>query len=166
MCYKRDVHTLQPPCLSDLSKYIRFISSIMSSPCAHTYKKLHFLHKSLHSWKALKGTAQTREIGAATGVHRDRPARSTSWRHLAKKLLPGEKVNTTEKDKALKEIQPFCWFSTPNWFTQLNIWPQTILPSNWFTLKLVLFKAERMGEGWQVGAQGSLLLSLELYIAI
>jgi len=73
-CYKRDVYTRQPPCPSDLSKYIRFISSVMSSPCAHTYKKYHFLHKSLHSQKALKEIAQMRGISAAAGAHGDRAA--------------------------------------------------------------------------------------------
>lgn len=136
----------------------------MSSPCAHTYKKFHFRHKSLHSRKALKGIAQTSEIGAASGVHRDRAAWPTSWRQLAKKLLPGEKVNTTEKDKALKEIQPFCWFSTPNWFTQLNIWPQSILPSNWFTLKLVYLRQKGWAKAgkWEHKSPSSFLLSYTL----
>lgn len=64
---QQDKHTLQPPHLSDLSMWICVLCSIMSSACAHPYKKCCFLHKSLHPWQIAQGMEWMSEPGAPGG---------------------------------------------------------------------------------------------------
>lgn len=132
---KTDMHTLQPPCLSDLSKHIRFIHNVIPLVPTLTrnfiFPTSHFTpessqRNSTDMWNRCRHWC-TR--GQSNTTHQLKAAcqKASSW----------GKSEHNGKDKALKEIQPFCWFSTPNRFTQLNVWPQTLLPSNWFTLKLI-----------------------------
>lgn len=90
--------------------------------------------------KAFKGMAQMREIGAGTAVHRDRAAtcqKAPSW---LKKAWSEDNRRCFKRDSALLQV-----FHTKLIYS-INIWPQSILPSNWFTLKLVYLRQKERAE--------------------